>query len=484
MFKFYEKETSSSKTVQKRSAMEENSKQKILANDLIRRLSNSMEQLGKDERLRKVDGSAVKLLNSRFKVEQVRKIVINGIKGFEGRKKRCSAEGRSLYRTANESQGARELKKLVSKMNWYRKGTEEDPYEDGREHNGKKKGAEVCQGAQPKYKSVLFVEQTVGGELSRRLREVLQRLAPVMGFTVKVVEWAGASLQSNFPQASIWEGAHCGRELCITCNQGADEMEQCTRKSALYENVCGICNKGAAGKGAVKGSNPDIASIYVGETSRTIQERAVEHWAAYNGSKKAKEGSHIAKHVELHHPSMEPLFYMKVVGFYRSALSRQTAEAVRIRRRGGEGAVLNSKAEFNRCYLPRLRLADEKEVVEMEQAEEQENNVVLEELKEKNNNWINKKTQSRSKGSRSEISRSKATKKPREQAGGARPSKRRKFELIGGGWGEKTTENGAQTTLGMRLHDIRERSRDNVNMMIRKLLSSEERGMIRKSRPS
>ena len=126
--------------------------------------------------------------------------------------------------------------------------------------------------------------------------------------------------------------------------------------------------------------------------------------------------------------------------------------------------MLNSKAEINRCYLPRLRLADEKEVVEMEQAEEQENNEVLEELQEKDNNWINKKTQSRSKGSRSEISRSKATKKPREQAGGARPSKRRKFELIGGGWGEKTTENGAKTTLGMRLHDIRERSRDNMKV--------------------
>ena len=86
---------------------------------------------------------------------------------------------------------------------------------------------------------------------------------------------------------------------------------------------------------------------------------------------------------------------------------------------------------------------------------------VMEELLCRDNNWMNSKTKARSTGSRVELSRSKATKKAREQDGGARPSKRRKYELIGGGWGVKTTENGAKTTLGMRLHDIRERIRSN-----------------------
>ena len=40
-FKFYEKETSTKKTVQRSSAMEENSKIKILSNDLVRRLANT-----------------------------------------------------------------------------------------------------------------------------------------------------------------------------------------------------------------------------------------------------------------------------------------------------------------------------------------------------------------------------------------------------------------------------------------------------------
>ena len=44
---------------------------------------------------------------------------------------------------------------------------------------------------------------------------------------------------------------------------------------------------------------------------------------------------------------------MRVVEFYKSALSRQVGEAIRIRRRG---LTLNSKGEFNRCSIPRLTL--------------------------------------------------------------------------------------------------------------------------------
>ena len=46
----------------------------------------------------------------------------------------------------------------------------------------------------------------------------------------------------------------------------------------------------------------------------------------------------------------------RVVSQHRTALARQVSEAVRIGRRGGAGAVLNSKAEYNRCHIPRLRM--------------------------------------------------------------------------------------------------------------------------------
>ena len=39
---------------------------------------------------------------------------------------------------------------------------------------------------------------------------------------------------------------------------------------------------------------------------------------------------------------------------------------MRIRRREGEGAILNSRGEFNRSYIPRLVLREEDEKVDRE----------------------------------------------------------------------------------------------------------------------
>ena len=99
-----------------------------------------------------------------------------------------------------------------------------------------------------------------------------------------------------------------------------------------------------------------MTSTYVGETRRSIQERSEEHWAAFRtGSSK----SHILKHQNLEHGGAAPQFIMRAVSYHKTALSRQVAEAVRIRRRGGEGAILNSKAEYNRCHIPRLQMEEE-----------------------------------------------------------------------------------------------------------------------------
>ena len=61
----------------------------------------------------------------------------------------------------------------------------------------------------------------------------------------------------------------------------------------LYENVCAKCVPGAGSKKQLdeeelkQGEHP---VIYVGETSRSIVERAREHWA---GCLKSKEDNHM-----------------------------------------------------------------------------------------------------------------------------------------------------------------------------------------------
>ena len=83
---------------------------------------------------------------------------------------------------------------------------------------------------------------------------------------------------------------------------------------------------------------------------------------------------------------------LRTISFHRSALSRQTAEAVRIKRRGGDGAVLNSRSEYNRCYIPRLRVVDEEETKEAERMEEEASRMTGEELLLLDSRWERSKT--------------------------------------------------------------------------------------------
>ena len=93
----------------------------------------------------------------------------------------------------------------------------------------------------------------------------------------------------------------------------------------------------------------------MGETSKSIAERSLQHWKDF---KDKKEDSNIFKHQQLHHGGDEsPQFHMRVVKYYPAALRRQIGEATRIRRRG-DGVILNSKAEYNRCHITRLTLPE------------------------------------------------------------------------------------------------------------------------------
>ena len=133
-------------------------------------------------------------------------------------------------------------------------------------------------------------------------------------------------------------------------------------------------------------------SVYVGESSRTIFERSREHW---NDWRSRSDKSHILKHQDdAHEGNQEPRFMMRTVRFYRSALSRQVGEAVRIMLRGGAGSILNSKSEFDRCKIPRLIL-EEQDEEEIRKAENQELERDREALEEQARLWGEQKTNER-----------------------------------------------------------------------------------------
>ena len=146
-------------------------------------------------------------------------------------------------------------------------------------------------------------------------------------------------------------------------------MPDCTRSSVVYESICMVCNPSAKNKGELKEVKEGAPSLYVGESSRSIQERAVEHWGA---ARRGEKESHMCKHQALEHPGEQPQFLFKIVSTHRTALNRQIREAVRIRRRGGAGMILNSKSEFNRCFIPRLVVEKEDEEQRLKRIEQEQ----------------------------------------------------------------------------------------------------------------
>ena len=87
----------------------------------------------------------------------------------------------------------------------------------------------------------------------------------------------------------------------------------------------------------------------MGETSRPIRERVVEH--EINRLKWSKKLFQIAHGLELHPLDMEcPQFKFEVIGQYKDPLRRQLGEALHIMESGN----LNRKMEFNKTEICRL----------------------------------------------------------------------------------------------------------------------------------
>ena len=112
-------------------------------------------------------------------------------------------------------------------------------------------------------------------------------------FKIKVVERTGVTILNQCSQASSWEGVKCGREGHITCNQGLEDLPKCTRSNVVYENICNSCIPDAAKMGHLPDQDCTAPpSLYVGETSRSIQERGQKHWGA---ARRKEDTSHMRR---------------------------------------------------------------------------------------------------------------------------------------------------------------------------------------------
>ena len=97
-------------------------------------------------------------------------------------------------------------------------------------------------------------------------------------------------------------------------NIPGDKKEPCMKRNVVYESECSTCNPLGTRKEADKmglGEKRERPSLYVGETARSVAERALEHW---RDAETGKEESHMVEHqVDSHGGEGPPKFSFRVV---------------------------------------------------------------------------------------------------------------------------------------------------------------------------
>ena len=173
-------------------------------------------------------------------------------------------------------------------------------------------------------------------------------------------------------KANPWAGKDCERQDCLLCEtkryEKRENAQDCKKRNCVYKTYCITCNerqdkeleerlqdKGLSKKQMDKEKKKTKRFIYIGETSRSVYERGLEHQNDVAG---CKTSSHMLRHLLHMHEEEEESwdqirFGMAVMRTHRSAMERQISESVEIQK-ARDHHLMNDKAEYNRCALPRL----------------------------------------------------------------------------------------------------------------------------------
>ena len=385
---YYQKEMKTPLVIMARSGVSTQQKIHILSNKVTRRLNNiNKDKNPQSEFNRVIDENTQELKNSGYTHKTAREIITSGIRGWNKRMKRKAVLGQEQYRIASKTLSIRTRKKLTSRENWYKtriNSIEENDDNDkinttNSRHYDKKrlprslltrkddKKPPTGQEDDKITRAVMFVPFTPNSELARALRENEEKLEKLTRTKVKIVERTGRKLVDLVTKSNPWQGQDCQRMNCLLCttklHTEKNKTQECTKRNLVYETKCLTCEENEGHKI----ENMDISDEekrtkkkniklfkYIGETSRSSFERGWEHC---NDMAMLKPKSHMLKHVIMSHPGQdmsEVKFGMKVVQFCKTSFERQIAESVIIQQEKNTHHILNSKAEYNRCSLPRL----------------------------------------------------------------------------------------------------------------------------------
>ena len=288
--------------------------------------------------------------NSGFSVASCQFVLVHGVVKFIEMLK-CSNLPKSdpkfkpLYNSSKHDIFNRKLHKMLAKTSWY------DELELVKKTKWRDQLPEGWRGSKPvqyripgvKYTSIMQVPNSKGGRLLSMLAKAEPRLYKMTGYQVKYVEASGRQLSKSFPKD--FSSNKCFRSKCAVCsNSEAKGPTLCQVKGVVYSCVCVQCDREHK-------ANPEAKhkGCYIGETARTLSERAEEHKKSL---KRYDNKSFMFKHWALNAPDLltPPKFKFSVMTSHKDPLSRLVREAVVIE----HSASMNSRAEWGGYKIPRL----------------------------------------------------------------------------------------------------------------------------------
>ena len=351
-YTFFQKPMAKKTLIHRKSALGENTKISSLTQNLIRRMKNIEEKIPIKERIKVVDEFTDQLLFSGYSVEQTRKVIIAGLKGYENLLRKAQNGQTRIHRPAADGLAARKRKKLLGKGNWFQPRKK-------KEARGPRNQKKMTQKVEVPTVSVLFCPQTPGGQLARNIQKVENRIAKIVGERIKVVERGGRMIKDILHKSNPWKGGRCQSKDCLPCVNG-DGSQDCYQRNSTYTITCLEHRDSKSGS---EDADDDMETktesqrelfIYGGETSRVLRLRSQDHVSSY---RKMEDKSVLWDHAQKYHDGrLDVKFQMKVHKTWDTALSRQVGEAVLIKRMEEDIKinVLNRKGEFNRCHITKL----------------------------------------------------------------------------------------------------------------------------------
>ena len=376
-YKYFSKPMASNIVLQNGTALSRNCVFSSLRQDLVRRMNTTSVLEDTVVRVEVVKDYIQLLVNSDHKYAFIKAVIQQGLSKFEYMKYRSNLEKEHklyepLHRSRCYNYEKRKISKYMTEVTWFQNKSEADPYKDLWKGSIKRKETiksgtrrknEHCQ---KKYNitSVMFVPPTVDGTLLKLLQDCENKIRQDVGWGIKLIEKPGSPLAMQFiKKEPMVLGCPLGKK-CIVCN---DQGVKCSTKRVVYVGECQRCkevldNLDKPGTDSGKLNEAERMEVdnmkelyskctYIGETSRVLRSRVMEH---INAVESLDKDSFIIEHWQSTHGTEidPPRFKFDVISTHRDCLSRQLREAILIRERGR----LNRKKEYSNNELIKMEV--------------------------------------------------------------------------------------------------------------------------------